>query len=94
MWWGGGSRAVGGSEALQTWEQAREGREEKASAEARRGGLGMSAVGQLGALARALRCRWRGLRREGGGSKAQVVSAEGMSCKKPQVGEGRGVADT
>lgn len=34
--WGGGSRAVGGSEALQTWQQAREGLEEKASAEARR----------------------------------------------------------
>jgi hypothetical protein len=54
----------------------------------------MSVVGQLGALARALGCRWRGLRREGGGSKTQVVRAEGMSCKKPQVREGRGIADT
>ena len=42
----------------------------------------MSVVGQLGALARALGCRWRGLRREGGGSKTQVVRAEGMSCKR------------
>lgn len=48
----------------------------------------MSVVGQRGALARAL--GWR----EGGGSKTQVVRAEGMSCKKLQVREGRGKADT
>lgn len=51
----------------------------------------MSVVGQRGALARALGWRWR----EGGGSKkTQVVRAEGMSCKKLQVREGRGKADT